>query len=739
MKLNPSSYQVLQISSFPPRECGIATFTQDLVFALNKKFNPVVKTRVVALNDQPTSIYNYSKLVTQEISATDLGHYVRLAQEINRRSDVKLVNIQHEFGLFGGEWGDFIIPFLQALQKPAIVTFHCVLPNPDEHLRKVVSSIAEFAKVIVVMNTRSAETLETDYALPKSKLALIPHGIPQVVFETSDKAKQELGLEGKMVLSTFGHLSQDKGVEYAIRALPQVVKQFPNLLYIVIGATHPNIQREYGEAYRNFLIAEVKRLGLGEHVKFYNKYLTIEEVVTYLKATDIYISPSINVGQSVSGTLAYALGCGRPIISTATEYAKYIIDESNGALVKPKTSSGITRALLDMLSDQKYMKAMSATAYEKSRTMIWPNVAAEYFNLYKKFADVRSEETKLPELKFDHLLRLTDERGVMHHARYAKPERRFGYSLDDNARALLAAAKRYVSAPSQELLSAMHTYLRYIKFVSKPSGYFSNIVSSQGRPDKTNTEDVLGRTVAALGFAASHPALPTEIQTEAKTLLAKPLRVLGRLTSPRAIAFAMTGLATLIERQPQFATLRTFKTLAERQYGFYAKVASADWRWFEEQLTYSNSKLPESLYCAYTLLKQKKYLKAAEESLDFLRGITFRKEYYVPIGQNGWYFRDKARAYFDQQPEDAATMVETKMVAWKTTGNKKHLADAFRTFQWFLGKNHLNQMVYDEVTGGCHDGLGQYAMNLNQGAESTISYLLARLALEDADLPTIIH
>lgn len=724
---------ILQIGSYPPRECGIATFTYNLTNALNLKFNPVVKTRVAALNDQPTSFYNYNTLVSHQITATELERYVALAHDVNKRNDIKLISIQHEFGIFGGDWGDYLIPFLQVIEKPIVITFHSVLPNPDDRLRNVVSSIAARVKAMVVMNELSRDILINDYDISKYKIVIIHHGIPQIPFESSEKAKEELGLKGRTILTTFGMISPNKGLEYAIRALPRVVKKFPDVLYLIVGATHPNIVRHQGETYRNFLIKEVEKLGLGNHVKFYNKYFALDEVEIkqYLRATDVYVYANPDLKQSVSGSLAYALGAGRPIVSTKSEYAKSIIDQSNGILVNPKNRNQITQALLEILSDPKMMKSMSETSYEKSRHMIWPNVATRYFNLFKKYADIEPEEKKLPDIKFDHLFRLTDNFGIMHHAKYSKPVRRFGYSLDDNTRALVAAVKRYAINPQPELIQLIKTYLRFIKFVRRQDGYFANIVSHSKQRDATKDEDVLGRSVWALGYVASADFLTKEIRVEGEKMLNRTLPTLSKLKSPRAIAFAMTGLYFYIQKNPQKKFLEVFKKLADRQIEFYENYSSGDWNWFEDQLTYSNSKLPESLFYAYDLLKDKKYLKAANTTLNFLSRITFLKNYYAPIGQNGWYFRNKQRSYFDQQPEDAASMVETKVVAHKITHEKKHLNDAFRAFQWFLGKNNLNQMVYDEVTGGCHDGVGQYAMNLNQGAESTISYLLARLALEE--------
>lgn len=732
MKFTPANNYILYIGSYPPRECGIATFTQDLATAFDKKFNPVVKSKICALNEQPTSIYNYEKnRVIHQIAATELEHYVSLAREINTNPDIKIVNIQHEFGIFGGTWGDYIIPFLQVLEKPVVTTFHSVLPNPDEHLLKVVRFLGLRSKALVIMNRFSSQVLVREYDIPQSKIVFIPHGIPQVPYEASHLYKKEFNLEDKIILSTFGLLSPDKGIEYAIRALPEVVEKFPNLIYLIIGETHPVVRKDQGEAYRNFLVKEVERLGLEKHVQFYNKYITLDEITRFLRATDIYVSPTLAKTQSVSGTLSYALGVGRPVISTPTEYAKSIVKPDLGILVKFRSVKNIKKALLKLISNEKLRVSISANAYEATRPMIWANVAAAYFDVYRKFADLKPEEKKLPDIKMDHLMRLTDDFGLIHHARYSKPERRFGYSLDDNARALIAALAYFEKNQKPEILGLIKTYLNFIKFVERPSGNFANIVSLKKRRDATSADDVQGRAIWALGETLSKEILPEEVRKAARKMFMKSLTNLKKIEAPRAIAFAMIGLYRYLNKFPNAKLSKIFQSLADRQVELYKNFSSPDWRWFEEQLTYSNSKLPESLYYAYALTHDAKYLKVAETALGFLRRITFEKGKYIPIGQNGWYFRHKKRAYFDQQPEDTASMVQTKVLAFQITKNPRHLEDAFTAFQWFLGKNHLSQMVYDEVTGGCHDGLGQYAMNLNQGAESTTSYLLARLALEE--------
>ena len=731
---------IIFLATFPPRECGIATFTRDLITAFNKKYNPITKAKIIALNENSSAHYNYPSAVLTSIPADDLKNYVLLADQINKQGAVKLINIQHEFGIFGGVWGDYLIPFIQAVKKPVFVTFHSVLPAPDEQLKNTVGFIAKASRALVVMNARSKKILESDYSIPRSKISLIPHGIPQTNFEPSRSAKPQLGLENKIVLSTFGMLSRDKGIEYTLRALPGLIRKFPNLTYLIIGATHPLVLRGEGEEYRNFLTREVKLLGLKNHVKFYNKYISLEEIVQYLKATDVYVSTAVNPKQSVSGTLSYALGCGRMVISTPNEYAKEIIkDGENGMLVKFQDSKSVALALKQVLSDEKKLLGMHKNAYEQTRHMTWPNVAASYAKLFEKFTGISSEERKLPEIKFDHVFRLTDNLGIMQHATYDKPHRRWGYSADDNARALLVAIKHFENTKDIRLLRYIETYLNFIKHVSRPDGSFANIVNAQKKRDNTRDTDVFGRAFMAVSYASASEHLPENLKSKSAGLFTKSLKRVKNLSSPRSIAFALTGLYFNFQKTGDLKILNLIKDLGDRQLKLYRQNSSPNWQWFEDQLTYSNSRLPESLYLAYGATKKPEFLKVAQKTLKFLESITFGPKHYSPIGESGWYARNKHRAYFDQQPEDAAAMTETKLIAYKTTRDEKHLRDACEAFWWFLGKNNLGLMVYNEHTGGCYDGVGKTAMNINQGAESTLSYLMARLAFEYPGIKEKLH
>ncbi len=727
---NGKSDSILYLSTYPPRECGIATFTKDLAEALQRKYNPALKPKILAINNDVTDIFAYDRHVVKQICAGNIEDYIALARELNETPEVKLVHIQHEFGIFGGNWGDYLIPFFQTVQKPVIVTFHTVLPNPSSTLSRVVKFILHHVQMVIVMNEFSRQILIEDYGAAEEQIAVIPHGIPYVASPNGQTEKKRMGLEDHLVLSTFGLLSPGKGIEYALRALPPVAKRFPELLYLIIGVTHPLVRKAAGESYRNFLQTEVRRLRLQHYVRFYNKYLSIEEITSLLRSTDVYISPSLDRNQSSSGTISYALGCGTPVICTDSLYARSLVTPNMGILVEPKKPKSITKALMELCRDPQLLKEMSKTAFAETRHMTWPNVALGHFNLYQKFVRLYDEQ-KLPELTLQHLQRLTDDFGIIQFAKHTKPDLRYGYSIDDNARALIVVSSA-LNHGKPEALELVDRYFKFISRMQRPSGTFANLASSKRKIVRQElSEDAQGRTLWALGYLMDQDAVPAEMRQKAEKMFRKAIPAVQKLTSPRAIAFAMLGLFYYTRVKPSASTNKLLRQLAGRQITGYLEAAGKDWLWFEQSLTYSNSKLPESLLYAYLATKEKSYLQIAEKSLHFLLDITFEKGYFSPIGQNGWYLRNGKRAYFDQQPEDASSMVQTLAAAWHATGNPKYRKLALDTFQWFLGKNHLNQIVYDEVTGGCYDGLGQHTLNLNQGAESTISYLLARLAIEE--------
>lgn len=732
---NPS---ILYVTSFPPRECGIATFSLDLTTAMDKEFNPEIKSRIMAINDNGTSYYNYPRKVGFQLYESKMENYINLAHEINRTKEIKLVNIQHEYGLFGGDWGDYILPFLELLKKPVVVTLHTVLEEPDERLKRITQEIANKARGIVVMTKTMANFLEEIYEVKKNKIFVIPHGIQNIAYPSKSKSKKNLGLEGKLVLSSFGMINRDKGYEYAIAALPDVIKKNPNALYLILGATHPNIRKQEGEIYRNKLKKLVEKLGLQEYVKFYDKYMTLQEKIDYLKATDIYISPTLNPLQTSSGTVSDALSCACPVVATPNFYNKDVLDDGRGRFVRFRNSKDITKALIELLSDKKMRKEMQKNAYFYSRHMTWQNVAISYFKVFNQFAKiVPKDQGKLPSISLSHIRTMTDSFGMIQFAQHTRPDIHSGYCLDDNARILLACAMRYKNSRRSDILKMLEKYLNFVTFSQKENGKFWNFVSyKQTFIDDVESEDTFGRTIWVLGYLISQKHIPKHLKIEAKKIFTKAKRWITDLNSFRAISFAIIGLALMEKSEPNKQVRNMITILSDKLVAGYRKQQAIEdgnvWRWFEDCLTYSNFKLSEAMFRASEATDNDEYLEIAKESINFLSKVSFENnDFFSPIGQDGWYFRGGKRAYFDQQPEDTSSAVEALTAAYIVTGEERYKKQARNAFLWFLGKNHLGQMVYDEATGGCFDGLGKFSLNFNQGAESTISYLLARLAIED--------
>ena len=717
------------LSNFPPRECGIATFTQDLCSAMNLKFNPKLKSEVIALNEN-TGIYNYDNRVIMQINKEDIEEFIETAKKINNSKDIKLVCIQHEFGLFGGEYGNYLIPFLETIEKPVVVTFHSIMPNPDNLRKKVVKFICSKSAAIVVMAEKAIEILREDYGVAEEKIYVVRHGIPNVAFYQTNYFKKKLRLEGRKVLSTFGLLSKGKGIEYMINALPKLVEKYPNLLYLIIGETHPDVRRQEGESYRNKLIEKVERLGLKNHVKFYNKYLSLQEIINYILATDIYVCTNLERNQIVSGTLSYALGCGKAVVSTPSIYAEEILSNERGVLAGFKDSESFADAIDKILSNKDFRKTLEKNAYSFSRQMIWANVASKYLKIFNKIVKLREDTIeKYPPIKLSHLRNLTDNFGCTQFAKLSTPDKSSGYTVDDNSRALITATLHHSIFNSVQSLNLIKTYLNFLEYTQDESGKFNKVIKD-GKTLNEESEDAFGRVLWSLGYVVNK-LKHEQIIEKAKKILKVSYKHLDNLNSPRAKAFAMVGLYHYYKKYPSSDILLKIRKLADSLVDLYNQESSDDWRWFESYLTYSNSKLSESLFLAYEITGHKKYLEVSEKTLEFLSDILFVDGKLSPVGQKGWCNRNGERAFFDQQPIDASAMVQSYLTAYKITKDKEYYKKAVLAFNWFLGKNYLNQMIYDENTGGCYDGLGENSMNLNQGAESTISYLLARLMLEE--------
>lgn len=732
---------IVYVSTFPPRECGIATFTQDLINNLDQLYSPSIESKVVAMNVQAIDEYHYPRKVIFQINQSEPNEYIKVARQINRISKIKLVNIQHEFGIFGGNYGDYILKFIEECAKPVVITFHSVLPEPNRELRETISNLITLSKNAVVMTNFSKQILMRDYGAPEEKIKIIPHGIHSIIYRSTSRAKSGIGLSNKTILSTFGLLGKDKGIEYIIESLPEVVKKFPDVYYLVIGATHPLVRKQEGELYRNYLAQKVYDLGLVEHVRFYDKYLALNTLLEFLQATDIYICGSLNPNQAVSGTLSYALGAGRPVISTAFAQAKEYITKDTGILVDFKNPETYANALLNLLKNEERRITMGKNAYTKTRNMIWPNVALAYLrNFLNCVPTLNHFKKNLPPIKLSHLIRLTDNFGIFQFADFAIPDPRFGYTLDDNARALLFAGLYYERFRKPFALRLVEIYLKFIEHVANSNGTFENYVNyDQAINTELNTKDSLedanARTFYALMRIYTLKTIPQVYRDRTFKLFSQAFN--KDFNSPRAIAFFVKGLYCLISSRKEIKIAKKMnleallKNHCDKLLTLYETHGSSDWQWFESLLSYSNSILPETLLVGYKITKYKKYFEIGKKTLDFLIKQTFKNEVYIPIGQRGWYKQGDKREYFDQQPEDVSAMVQTLKTMYSITGQEYHRKLMRKTFYWFLGDNTLCQFVYDKQTGGCYDGIGADRLNLNQGAESTISYLLARLAMEE--------
>lgn len=719
------------LGNFPPRECGIATFTRDLVVSMNKKFNPVLKSKVIALNED-YDFYNYDNRVIMQLNKDDPREYRYTAEKVNKSKDVKLISVQHEFGIFGGDYGTHLLNFLERNKKPVAITFHSVLPDPSEERKEVVKSIAANSNAIIVMAEAAIDILNKDYNISRSKLHLVHHGIPNVAYSPSEPFKKKLKLENRKVLTTFGLLSKGKGIEYMIKSLPSLVKKYPNILYLIVGETHPIVRRHEGEKYRNKLIKLVNKLGLNNNVKFYNKFISLEELLQYLLATDIYVCTNLERNQIVSGTLSYAMGCGRPVVSTPIIYAEELLANGRGMLAKFRNPKSYADAISELLSDEEMRIEMGKQSYAYTRSMIWSNVATKYLNVFNKVVKLREEITrKYPKISLDQLSNLTDEFGCIQFSKEdASPSKSSGYTLDDNARALITAVLHHNLFNSNKSKELINTYLNFLEQAQESNGNFKNNFYNENEKLNSHSEDAFGRAIWALGYSINK-SNDLSVIKRSETMLKKSFPQISKISNIRSKAFSIAGLHHYYQKNKMKGCMSLIKELADSLVEEYTKNSSPDWEWFEGTLTYSNSKLPESLFLAYHITKNKKYLDIAERTLNFLSDTVFIEDELMPVGQAGWFKKGGKRAFFDQQPIDAATMVQTCLTAHKITKDNHYYEKAVLAFNWFLGRNHLKQMVYNESTGGCFDGLTKDNLNLNQGAESTISYLFARLMLEE--------
>ena len=738
---------VAVIGNYLPRQCGIATFTKDLVEALSAEA-PDINCWAAAMNDRPEG-YAYPEKVRFEINQNKLADYSVAAQYLNI-NHTDIVCVQHEYGLFGGPAGSHLLKLLVDLRMPVVTTLHTVLKDPPPEYRAVMGKLSDMSDKLVVMSHKAVDFLKDIYGVPDEKIAFIHHGIPDTPFIDSSFYKDKFGVEGKKVLLTFGLLSPNKGIENVLQALPAIIKKHPDAVYIVLGATHPNILKFHGDAYRIMLQQLVRKLHLGEHVIFQNRFVELKELCEFLGIADIYVTPYLEEAQITSGTLAYAMGTGKAVISTPYWYASEMLAEGRGLIVPFNNPDAMAKQINRLFDNDIERHSIRKKAYTFSRDAIWKEVSRKYLQVFREVQLNRTRKPRprhsyvenikaitnfeLPEIKLDHLKAFTDDTGILQHANYTIPDRTHGYCTDDNARALLVAAmgQKYLPVNGFGLDFLSGHYLGFLLYAyNEKNGRFRNFMTySRQWLEEIGSEDSHGRAIWCLGKAVAFLNDPGYLAMST-TLFKKALRAVENFHSPRAMAFCLVGMNAYLDKFSGDSDVRRVRELlADRLLDQFKNNATDDWPWLENALNYANGKLPQALLLSGHRMQHPDMINMGLKSLTWLLAVQTEDHHFVPIGSNGWYEKDGTRARFDQQPIEANTMVEACVEAFKITRDKLWFDNAVMCFNWFLGHNDLNMPLYDPKTGGCRDGLMADGINQNEGAESSLAWLISLMTLQ---------
>jgi len=738
------------VGTYVPRQCGIATFTKDLRDALAAELGDR-ETMVLALDDRPQG-YRYPSDVCFEIQAHQQQDY-RAAADILNINQVDVAIIQHEYGIYGGPDGRHVLDLIRRLRMPVITTLHTVLTDPKPGQAAVMRELAGLSDRLVVMSRYGQTVLRDVYDVGSEKIAFIPHGIPDVPFVDPSFHKDQFGLEGRTVLLTFGLLSPNKGVETVIRAMPEIIKQNTNVVYVMLGATHPHILKRRGSEYRNSLERLVDQMGVRDHVAFHNRFVTLEELCGYIGAADLYITPYLNKAQIVSGTLAYALGAGKATVSTPYWYAEEMLADDKGRLFPFGDAEELARTVNHLLDDDMARNTMRKKAYMSCRPMIWKEVARSYVQLAGEVLRQRAIKPRpvfffraetaangtIPDPDLSHMRRLTDPTGIFQHATYAVPDWHHGYCTDDNSRALVAALMHYDLHQDDTVLPLADAYLAFLHYAfNREARRFHNFMSFDRRwLDEVGSEDVHGRTLWALGLATA--LAPNDAMLSFSTrLFNEAQECVEAFESPRARAFSLVGIHAYLRRFHGDTTARRAReVLAGRLQAAFKQNASAEWPWCEDVVTYANAKLPHALILSGQWLPDEDMLQQGLRSLEWLLDLQVSSEGTVSlIGNQGWLKRSGERARFDQQPIEVMSLVEACAEAHFCTGKKHWIDRARQCLGWFLGNNDTHSILYDYHTGGCRDGLHADGPNLNEGAESTLAWLISLMTVQSLDRET---
>ena len=744
------------IGNYLPRQCGIATFTRDLVEGLCARA-PRTHCWAIAMNDKIQG-YAYPERVRFEINEKKLADYGIAAQFLNI-SHTDIVCLQHEFGIFGGEAGSHLLKLLGDLHMPVVTTLHTVLKDPAPEYRNVMMKLGQLSDKLVVMSRKAQGFLQEIYDIPREKIAFIHHGIPDMPFIDSSFHKDKFGVEGKKVLLTFGLLSPNKGIETVLQALPAVIEKYPEVVYIILGTTHPHVLKSKGETYRIMLQQMVQNLNIGEHVIFQNSFVALRDLCEFLGIADIYITPYLEEAQITSGTLAYAMGTGKAIISTPYWYATEMLAEDRGKIVPFNTPNAMSEQINALLDNDTQRHAMRKKAYTFIREAIWENVAQQYLDVFDEARQNRIRNPRprhsyvkdikaithfeLPEIKLEHFKTLTDDTGILQHADHTIPNRHYGYCTDDNARALLVAAmgQKYLPTNGLGLNALCGHYLGFLLYAfNDKNGRFRNFMTySRQWSEEAGSEDSHGRALWCLGKAVAFLENPDHLAMST-VLFKKALIAAESFRYPRAVAFSLVGLDAYLERFSGDSHARRIRdVLAEKLFDQFCKNKTHDWPWVEDALNYANARLSHALLVSGHRMKHNGMVKMGLDSLAWLLSIQTADHHFAPVGCKGWYSKKGKMARFDQQPIEAKTMVEACVAAYSISRDRLWFEKAVICFNWFLGHNDLNMPLYDAKTGGCRDGLMVDGINQNQGAESTLAWLLSLMTLQKLYADELLH
>jgi len=740
----PSLKSIALIGSYPPRRCGIATFTADLAAAIVDN-DANIECIILAMNDRRDG-YAYPNTVKFEISQDKLNEYPLAADFLNLRN-VDAVCLQHEYGIFGGQRGSFIIELAKNLKSPLITTLHTVLRDPLAEERKIINQLADLSASLVVLSQCAADFLRDIYQIPDSKITLIHHGIPDIPFLDPDPCKEKLGAGNKTIILTFGLLSPGKGIEFMIDALPDIISSHSDVIYYVVGATHPHCKAESGEDYRLSLHHRAKELGVGDNIVFLDQFLERDELIEIIRAADIYVTPYLSETQVVSGTLAYAVGAGKAIVSTPYWHAQEMLADERGRLVPFRDSSALSQEINKLLDFPQERLRMRRAAYEYARPMVMKEMGRRYLTLFAQAkaqyssADdlpaldtLNQHEQRLPRVNLAHLRRMTDHTGVLQHAKFTVPNRAHGYCVDDNARALIVSARAYdLDRTDTSLTELSSIYLSFLDDAFDPeSGRFRNFMSYERKwLESVGSEDSHGRALWALGVMAGCGRNPGQVALATK-LFHEALPALASFSDSRAIAFPVLGMQAYLRQHDNDHQVRELlQSLGQRLQARFEQYATADWQWHEAMLAYDNARLPEALMACGRAINDDGMVSTGLRVLEWLRDIQIEQSggWFAPVGNQGWYPKAGSKAQYDQQPLEAAAMIGACIEAYECTQREEWVQLASTCFNWFLGKNDQQIKLYDHTSGGCRDGLMRDGVNENQGAESTLSYLMSLIAI----------